>query len=169
MFHRIHVPLTALLVAAVACCGVAEAKAPHDDWPPIHGETWINQADRDTTHHGTNKNDELLGGHGDDVIYGHRGSDVIWGDYKPTGNTSRQADTVFSGGGNDWIYASHGRNTIDAGAGNDTVRVWFGRGTVDCGPGRDILYVSHKTDPKVKRTHCETISHKSARDVANGE
>jgi hypothetical protein len=167
MLRRIHLPLTGILLVA-ALGGVAQAKAPHDGWPPINGKTWINQADRDTTHHGTKRNDKLLGGHGNDVIYGHRGSDVIWTDYKPTGNTAAQVDTVLAGGGNDWVYASHGRNAIDAGAGNDTVRVWFGRGTVDCGPGRDILYVSHKTDPKVKRTHCEKLSHKSARDVANG-
>jgi Ca2+-binding RTX toxin-like protein len=168
MFRRILIPLIAILLLAAPLGAVAQAHAPQGDWPPINGLTWVNKYDLSVTYHGTWLNDKLLGGHGNDVLYGHRGADVIWTDYKPTGNTPAQIDTVFAGGGNDWVYASHGRNAINAGAGNDRVRVWFGFGTVDCGPGRDILYVSHKTDPNVKRTNCEKVSHKSARDVANG-
>jgi hypothetical protein len=149
----------------LALAAIAQAKVPQGSWPAIHGATWVNSADRSGVHHGSDRNDKLLGGHGDDVIWGHRGSDVIWGDYKATGNTARQHDVLRGGGGNDWIYASHGRNRILAGPGRDTVRVWFGRGYVDCGAGRDILYVSHKSDPKVKRRNCERISHQSARDA----
>jgi hypothetical protein len=162
-----HIFTAALgLAAAALLAGAAYAKAPHDGWPTIDGTTWINKHDRNATKHGTARNDELLGGHGNDVIYGEGGADVIWGDYKASGNTASQHDTIDSGGGADWIYGSHGRNVIHAGGGNDTVRVWFGRGFVNCGPGRDILYVSHKSGPHVKRKNCETISHKSARDAA---
>jgi Ca2+-binding RTX toxin-like protein len=158
--------VVAIVTSTTLVTGVAEAGAPKDDWPKITGELWINGQDLDTSHTGTRKNDELLGGHGDDVIYGGRGADVIWGDHKASGNTEQQRDRVRAGAGADWVYASHGYNTIYGGAGDDTIRVWFGRGFVDCGPGADdILYVSKRSGPKVKRRHCERISHKSAKDA----
>jgi Ca2+-binding RTX toxin-like protein len=154
-------------IATVAFAGVAWA-TPKDDWPTIDGELWINADDLDTSHAGGPKNDELLGGHGDEVIYGRGGHDVIWGDHKATGNTKRQKDTIRGGAGRDWNYASHGRNTIHGGAGQDTIRVWFGRGFVDCGSGgNDILYVSKTQDKKVERRNCERVSHKSAKDAVH--
>jgi len=163
MPYRLTVMLTTLL--AVSITAVAAAKVPQGNWPVIDGQTWVNEQNRSGVHHGTDRNDKLLGGHGNDRIVGQRGSDVIWGDYKPTGNTTAQWDKVRAGAGNDWIYGSHGRNTIYGGSGRDTVRVWFGRGFVDCGAGRDILYVSRTSGPHVKRRNCERISHKSARDA----
>ena len=152
-----------MLTSAAITAAVALA-TPKDDWPKINGELWLNTHDRDETHTGTAKNDELLGGHGDDVLIGGEGHDVIWTDHKASGNTKRQKDRVEAGPGNDWVYASHGRNIIHGGPGQDTIRVWFGRGFVDCGPGkRDILYVSKTQNKKVKRRNCEKVSHKSAR------
>jgi len=160
---------TLIFVSILTFAGVGAGDAfatPKDDWPRINGELWINTHDRDTTHTGTVKNDELLGGHGDDVLYGGEGHDVIWTDHKASGNTKRQKDRVFAGVGNDWVYASHGRNTIFGGRGQDTIRVWFGRGFVDCGPGGDdILYVSRTQNKKVKRRNCEFVKHKSAADA----
>ena len=164
MSHRFAVIPTTLL-AFVLLPTVAVAKVPQGNWPAIDGQVWVNEHDHSGVHHGTDRNDKLLGGHGNDRIVGHRGSDVIWGDYKPTGNTSGQNDRVRAGAGDDWIYGSHGYNSIRAGSGNDTVRVWFGRGFVDCGPGQDILYVSHASGKHVKRRNCERISHQSARDA----
>ena len=43
----------------------------------------------------------LLGGHGDDTISASPWGDVIWGDYKPTGNTTRQSDRLSGGAGPD--------------------------------------------------------------------
>jgi Ca2+-binding RTX toxin-like protein len=169
MIRRLHTYLVPLLVAGAVLAPAAQAQSSkHKHWPRINGELWINKQDRDTSHTGTTKNDELLGGHGDDTLIGGRGADVIWGDHKARGNTARQRDTIDSGPGNDWVYGSHGRNTIQGGPGFDRIRVWFGRGFVDCGPGRDILYVSRKSDPKVDRRNCETISHKSARQIGDG-
>jgi Ca2+-binding RTX toxin-like protein len=153
--------LVAILTIAVTDVAVA---TPKDDWPRINGELYINTHDRDRSHTGTARNDELLGGHGDDTLYGGRGADVVWTDHKNTGNTTHQRDVVYAGPGHDWIYASHGHNNIHGGAGQDTIRVWFGRGFVDCGPGDDdILYVSKTQDRKVERRNCERVSHKSAR------
>jgi hypothetical protein len=95
-----------LPLIALALAGVAQAKVPQGNWPAIDGATWVNSKDRSGVHHGSDRNDKLLGGHGDDVVYGHRGSDVIWGDYKASGNTTRQHDVLRGGGGHDWIYAS---------------------------------------------------------------
>jgi Ca2+-binding RTX toxin-like protein len=164
MLRRL-LPLLAVLSACAVAAGAASAKAPHDGWPKIDGALWINKADADTAKEGTAKNDELLGGHGDDHIAGHAGADVIWGDYKGSGNTAAQHDVLLGGRGADWIYGSHGGNRVWGGPGNDTIRIWFGHGFVDCGPGRDILYVSHASGRHVKRRHCETISHLSARDA----
>ena len=142
------------------------AQTSHEDWPVTETKPYLNTSDADASFTGTDQNDKLLGGHGNDKLFGLDGDDVIWGDYKPSGQTASQRDRVRAGTGDDWVYASHGRNVIYGGPGNDTIRNWFGRGFVDCGGGNDILYVSRKSDPKVKRKNCETISHKSAREVA---
>jgi Ca2+-binding RTX toxin-like protein len=160
--------LVSLATIFVLGPGVAQAGAPKDDWPRINGELWINSQDTDTTHGGTRKNDELLGGHGDDRIYGRGKHDVIWGDHRASGNNKRQVDTLHGGPGKDWIYASHGRNIISGGGGDDTIRVWFGRGRVDCGSGDDdILYVSKTQNRKVKRRNCERVLHRSAKDAVH--
>jgi Ca2+-binding RTX toxin-like protein len=167
MARRIPVLVTFATIFALGP-GAAEAGAPKDDWPKINGELWINGADHDTSHSGTAKNDELLGGHGDDRLRGRRGHDVIWGDHKANDNTTRQNDRLSGGRGHDWIYASHGWNLIRGGPGHDTIRVWFGRGFVDCGAGEDdILYVSKTQNKKVKRRNCERVMHKSAKDAVH--
>jgi Ca2+-binding RTX toxin-like protein len=165
MLRRIGL-FVAIVTSTTLVAGVALAGVPKDDWPRINGELYINSQDTDTAHTGTAKNDELLGGHGDDVLSGVGGSDVIWGDHKAADNNGHQHDTVRAGRGADWVYASHGRNTLYGGPGDDTIRVWFGRGFVDCGAGTDdILYVSKTQNKKVKRRNCERVSHKSTKDA----
>jgi hypothetical protein len=104
---------------------------------------------------------ELLGGHGDDMIYAGNQGDVIWGDYKPSGQPKSQVDTLTGGPGNDFIFASHGRNIIDGGSGNDWIKAHFGRGTIDCGGGTDVLYISRRAQKGYTITGCETVSHKT--------
>lgn len=158
LLSRVLLPTAA---AVLLSAGVAPAKTSHDGWPKIDGVFFRNTTDQDVVRHGTDRSDELLGGHGDDTLYGDAAADVIWGDHKPSGQTSRQHDRLYGGAGNDFIYASHGYNRIEAGAGNDYVKAHFGRGIVDCGPGRDVLYVSHKAQRHYKIRGCERISHKS--------
>ena len=159
------------LLACGALAATASATADHSDWPsiPIHDHSRYKRNDPPGINGwvatGTNLSDELLGGHRDDVLYGRGGSDVLLGDYLAAGNTSRQSDRIYGGGGADFIYGSHGRSVVFAGAGDDMIRIWFGRGYVNCGPGRDILYVSRKSDPKVKRKNCEKVSHLSDSQV----
>jgi hypothetical protein len=166
-----------LLLAFVlsgALAATAAATADHSDWPyiPIHDHSRYKRNDPPGVDkwvaHGTDRSDEILGGHHDDVIYGHGDIDVLWGDYLAAGNTAAQTDHIYGGGGGDFIYGSHGRSVVYGGPGNDKIRIWFGRGYVNCGPGRDILYVSRKNGPRVKRKNCETISHLSDRQVHGG-
>jgi Ca2+-binding RTX toxin-like protein len=155
-----------VVIAAVAIAAVstpaAIANTSHEGWPKINGQLWINKTDRSTTHTGSSKNDELLGGHNDDVIYGGRGKDVLWGDYKPSGQGTAQHDVLDGGPGNDFIYASHGVNEIRGGSGADIIHAHFGRGTIDCGAGHDILFISHRARSGYKVSHCETISYRPA-------
>jgi Ca2+-binding RTX toxin-like protein len=111
-----------------------------------------------TGRHGHN---ELLGGHGSDTIHAGPWGDVIWGDYKPSGQPTRQHDQVWGGPGRDHIYSSHGRNAIRAGGGNDWIKAHFGNGLVNCGGGNDLLYVSRRAQKHYKIRNCERISHKT--------
>jgi hypothetical protein len=111
-----------------------------------------------TTRSGHN---ELLGGHGSDTIHAGPWGDVLWGDYKPSGQSTTQVDTIVGGAGNDFIYASHGQNTISAGGGRDWVKAHFGRGAIDCGGGRDKLFISRRAQRGFTIRGCETISHKT--------
>jgi hypothetical protein len=170
MPSRSLILLLALLAVGV-CAASAAARADHSDWPyiPIHDHARYQRNDPPGLDgwvaRGTNASDELLGGHHSDTLVGLGGSDILWGDYLAAGNGPGQHDRIYGGGGDDFIYGSHGRTDVKAGAGNDTIRIWFGHGTVDCGPGRDILYTSRKSDPKIKRVGCETVSHLSDSQV----
>ena len=154
--------LPTLIALVFVLAPSAGADTSHKGWPKFQTKPWINKSDADTEHHGGAKNDEILGGHGDDVLFGEGGRDVLWGDYKPSGQGTAQHDTLDSGPGNDFIYASHGYNDIQGGTGADIIHSHFGRGKIDCGPGRDILFISHKARKGYKVSHCETISYKPA-------
>jgi Ca2+-binding RTX toxin-like protein len=151
----------ALLALGLAAATAVVAKTSHEGWPKIDGALKINKSDTSKKTEGTRKNDELLGGHGSDELWGREGDDVLWGDYKPSGQGTRQVDRIHGGPGDEFIYASHGRNLIDAGPGKDTIRAHFGRGTIDCGGGQDVLYISRRAQKVYKISRCETISHKT--------
>jgi RTX calcium-binding nonapeptide repeat (4 copies) len=149
-----------LLIVLVPLAGIVYGKASHEGWP----DTVVYKShakDQDGVIDGTNRSDELLGGHGNDTIYGGGSADVIWGDFKPCCQPETQQDRLYGGPGKDFIYTSHGFNDVTGGAGNDTVHAHFGRGgTVDCGTGSDLLFVSHRSKPHYRIRHCERISFK---------
>src|ERR1700745_2743432 len=105
-----------------------------------------------TPRHGHN---ELLGGHGSDTIHAGPWGDVLWGDYKPSGQPTRQHDQIWGGPGRDHIYAGHGRNAIRAGGGDDWIKAHFGSGLVNCGAGNDLLYISRRAQKHYKIRNCE--------------
>jgi Ca2+-binding RTX toxin-like protein len=153
--------LFALLASLALCATTAVAKTSHAGWPEIDGVLKMNKADESKATEGTEKNDELLGGHGNDELWGRTGNDVLWGDYKPSGQNETQVDRIHGGSGNEFIYASHGKNIIDAGPGKDTIHAHFGHGTINCGGGRDVLFISHRSQKLYKISHCETLSYKT--------
>ncbi len=157
---------TALALAAlVVALSVVPAfgKASHKGWPSIDGVLTMHSTDRDGHMSGTERSDELLGGHGDDTIEGHGSADVIWGDYKPRGQPTSQHDELHGGHGRDHIYASHGWNRITGGSHRDLIHGHFGRGIIDCGGGRDKVYLSHRSRPKYRLRHCEAIDYRPER------
>ena len=153
--------VTAILVGASVV--PAFGKASHEGWPKIDGVLTMHSHDRDGHMSGTERSDELLGGHGDDTIEGGASADVIWGDYKPCCQPTRQHDELHGGSGRDHIYASHGWNRITGGPHRDLIHGHFGKGIIDCGPGRDKVYLSHRSRPKYRLRHCEAIDYRPER------
>jgi Ca2+-binding RTX toxin-like protein len=102
---------------------------------------------------------ELLGGHGDDVIHAGPSGDVLWGDFKDSGQPTRQVDELDGGTGNDYIYASHGRNTISTGGGTDVVHAHFGHGSITCDGGSTTVYLSRKSRKRYHLHGCHHISY----------
>ncbi len=75
--------------------------------------------------------DSLFGSDEDDVIEGGGGNDLLGG---------IDGDDQISGGpGNDIIAGDEGRDTIDGGPGNDTIDGGPGRDTLDGGDGIDVV------------------------------
>ena len=156
---------TSLVIVAFVCAcafaGGAAAKTSHAGWPTIDGVLKMHKRDQSGHIHGTHRSDELLGGHGSDTIWGRARADVLWGDYKPSGQNTWQLDRLNGGSGNDFIYASHGRNIIRGGPGNDTIHAHFGRGIIDCGSGYDVAFISHRGRRGWRIRHCERISYRT--------
>jgi Ca2+-binding RTX toxin-like protein len=67
---------------------------------------------------------------------------------------------VLDGGsGNDFIYASKGRNDISGGTGDDVIHAHYGTGgVVDCGPGHDVLFLSLRSRARYTVRNCEHIT-----------
>jgi hypothetical protein len=150
--------------ALLVCAGPAPAKTSHEGWPKIDGDLIMHKLDESGPIRARkmHRHNELLGGHGNDVITGGHVGDVIWGDYKPVGQPETQVDRLNGGRGRDFIYASHGLNLIDTGPGRDVVHAHFGRGTIRCRSRRTIVFISHRSRPHYRLSHCARISYRTA-------
>jgi Ca2+-binding RTX toxin-like protein len=139
--------------------GAGTGKVSHVGWPAIDGVFWQVLADgrAKRSFRGADRRDELLGHHGNDTIFGGPGSDVLWGDWDPRRNTRRQRDTLSGGGGDDFLYSSHGRNVLRGGPGRDFLFAYYGHGTLDCGPGHDSAKV--RMNGAYRLRGCETVLH----------
>jgi Ca2+-binding RTX toxin-like protein len=151
----------ALLVIVVISAASVYGDVSHEGWP----DTVVYKSHPDDENgiiKGTNRSDELLGGHGNDTIYGANSADVIWGDFKPCCQPARQHDRLHGGLGNDFIYSSHGTNDITGGGGNDTIHAHWGRGgTIDCGAGYDVISLGPDSKRHYKVSNCERTSFKN--------
>jgi Ca2+-binding RTX toxin-like protein len=133
-------------------------KVSHAGWPRITGVFAKVNDSSGRRMVGGPANDELLGHHGSDTIVGGAGKDVLWGDWDPSGNTTRQRDTLRGGAGDDFIYPSHGTTQVVAGPGNDHIWAFYGKGTIDCGPGSaDVARI--RENGAFKTRNCERIQH----------
>ena len=90
---------------------------------------------------GTEFDDHLIGGSGNDFLYGHGGNDRLEG-----GAGSDQLmghagnDTLLGGSGDDYIYAGAGDDVIDGGAGRDDLIAGPGNDTLTGGDGADRFF-----------------------------
>jgi Ca2+-binding RTX toxin-like protein len=84
---------------------------------------------------GTDYDDWLDAGNGDDTIYGDKGDDVLDG--------KAGADHIYGGDGQDVIYGGDIEDFLDGGAGDDIVYAGTSAGAIDIvigGSGNDKLY-----------------------------
>ena len=68
MFSRGRIAPSVAAIVVLACTGVALGKASHKGWPEIDEELEMHSYDGDGHMFGTDRSDELLGGHGNDTI-----------------------------------------------------------------------------------------------------
>jgi hypothetical protein len=148
----------------LALPAIAIASTSHAGWPPVARQD--KQINKDnvspntfTGHPGVHN--ELLGGHGDDTLIAADKGDILWGDYHPSGNTTKQHDTIKGGPGKDFIYASHGYNTISTGGGLDQVHAHYGSGKITCSNPKATVFLSHKSRPHYHLHNCPRISYKT--------
>jgi Ca2+-binding RTX toxin-like protein len=142
--------------------------ASHEHWPTIHGVVKKGNGGQSSRLVGSARSDELLGHHGSDTLSGRGRSDILWGDHDGVGQPAGQNDLIYGGGGDDFIYGSHGRNVIYGGKGNDAISVHYGRGVVDCGPGRDIYHVAKTRKKGYRFVNCEKVDYRSERQRGGG-
>lgn len=155
--------------AHATACGTTAKCAGHEFWPTIaHSNVQIAQGGGVTFHGAQDASSELLGFHGSDTLYGGDKADVLWGDYAASGQPATQVDHLYGGGGNDFLYSSHGVNTLDGGAGNDAIKARYGHGTVNCGAGRDIVYIPKSRKRNWKFTGCEKFEYRSESALGHG-
>jgi hypothetical protein len=134
---------------------VAGADVSHVGWPHTVVVEFAGNAGG--TLIGTDGNNMLLGGPGSDTIIAGPGNDILWGDRYPVPqNPTNQTDKIYGGGGNDWIYASHGLNYIYGGSGNDYIFAYFGHGVINCGRGHNVVTLDKTTE------HAYSISKRCA-------
>ena len=90
---------------------------------------------------GTNYNDVLNGGLGNDSIYGHHGKDVISGnagDDLIRGGHGR--DIINGGSGDDDLDGGHGKDVISGNAGDDLIRGGHGKDIINGGSGESYIF-----------------------------
>ena len=155
------------IAAIVACAvtaaagGVAQANTSHDGWPKIDGVLKMNKDDGNDTMTGTRRATSSSAATTPTRSTATAGRTSCGATTSPPARAPPRSIACSAAAGSDFIYASHGQNIIVAGSGNDTIHAHFGRGSIDCGAGRDTLFISHRSKPGYRLSHCERISFKT--------
>jgi Ca2+-binding RTX toxin-like protein len=127
----------ALRDGRISDCESIVAAPPVRD--PNTGVKRMSPENSGATLRGSERDDNLLGGHGSDRITGHAGDDVIWGDRLHDDAGFSSVDEIDAGPGADTVYGGRGRNTITGGPGDDYLQGGQGRNTIDGGDGDDEI------------------------------
>jgi Ca2+-binding RTX toxin-like protein len=113
---------------------------------------------------GTDFNDWLDAGNGDDTLYGDKGNDVLDG--------KAGADHIYGGDGQDVIYGGDIEDFLDGGAGDDIVYGGTSAGALDVvigGAGNDKLYGEAGIDEMYGATGDDYIDAGGDTDLAFGD
>jgi Ca2+-binding RTX toxin-like protein len=94
-----------------------------------NGATW--QTDDGVFAFGGKRASKINGSDGDDMLIGGAGNDII--------RTGGGDDLVYAGGGNDRVFVQGGQDTVYGGAGRDLIIVQDGVGHLFGGAGSDTL------------------------------
>ena len=118
---------------------------------------------------GSNGDDSIQGGLGNDAINGQGGNDQIIGaDGSDTLAGGLGNDTINGGNGNDFLTGQAGDDDITGGAGNDTLRGFEGNDTLQGQAGNDVLNGMDGDDSILGGTGLDAISGGAGDDVIDG-
>jgi len=109
---------------------------------------------------GSNGDDCIVGGPGNDRLYGSNGNDIIFGN---EGN-----DKINGGNGNDKIYDAEGDSLVDGGNGNDIISGSPGNDTIKGGNGSDKIYGKEGDDRLYGGNGNDFLAGDEGEDFANG-
>lgn len=105
---------------------------PYDVVQVVVEKKWVQE--------GTNADEVLTGGVGQDVVLARGGNDrVSTGEGDDTVKGGHGNDHLSAGSGNDSIVAGTGNDTVLAGAGDDLIVAGTGTKTIDGGAGKDTV------------------------------
>ena len=90
---------------------------------------------------GTNQNDEIVAGAGNDFVDGQDGSDSIWGESgDDTLSGGAGEDDLYGGAGSDFLDGEGGSDYLSGQEGNDALLGGEGEDELIGGPGKDSLF-----------------------------
>ncbi|MFM9962800.1 MAG: Calx-beta domain-containing protein [Planctomycetaceae bacterium] len=129
----------------------------------------INGENGNDTLVGTEGDDTILAGLGNDAVNGRAGNDIISGiDGNDTLAGGLGNDTISGGIGNDFLTGQAGDDDITAGSGNDTLRGFEGNDTLQGQAGNDALNGMDGDDSILGGTGLDSISGGAGNDVLDG-
>jgi Ca2+-binding RTX toxin-like protein len=158
--RRMALLLGAMLAALVALRGVAWATTiycPNDPrdyntnpWA-CYGTPWRNEMI------GTDHDDDIYIGEGNDVSYGGAGNDRIWNDSEIEDRDGK--DVYYGGPGKDRLFCSLDAERYYGGSGDDLIEDEYRNGDPDyikCGRGVDTVYYNEGLD--TVEADCEVLN-----------
>ena len=121
--------------------GFGAAIAQHSDTEGTNGDDLINAGGGNDLIYGRSGDDIIFAGSGDDEAFGHSGNDTIYGQAGADSLSGQEGDDTLSGGaGDDILYGGDGDDNLDGGEGTDRIHGGGGSNRFSGGQGLDYLY-----------------------------